>query len=368
MAGGKHNDDRFDAMLHRQMGAGRQTRRDCPDSAVLAAYHDRSLPRFERTRIDDHLGGCALCRAELVALVAAEDATPEAASGTERIRRGALGRWILSPWTAAAVAGAVVVVIAVGMGTGRFQFGAPPEPAPSNRKAKIEPRQLRPELAASAANRSQASATQRFQIPRKKSAKAPSAREMTMERTPAVNVAPSTTGSAPSTATGAAAQGAAGAGTAAIGSPGAAAELASRAPIPPSEASSLQKAAPSTAQPAWVRATVASPDGSVRWLIGKGGRVERIAAGAPPRMLHSGVGTELLAGSAPSRAVCWIVGRDGTVIRTSDGGDHWMPTTPPTGSNLVSVIARNSSSATVITADSHRYSTVDGGRTWHKQR
>jgi len=85
-------------------------------------------------------------------------------------------------------------------------------------------------------------------------------------------------------------------------------------------------------------------------------------------MLHSGVGTELLAGSAPSRAVCWIVGRDGTVIRTSDGGDHWMPTTPPTGSNLVSVIARNSSSATVITADSHRYSTVDGGRTWHKQR
>lgn len=125
-------------------------------------------------------------------------------------------------------------------------------------------------------------------------------------------------------------------------------------------------AAPSlTPNGRWVRAIAATPDGKVRWEVGTGGRVERLEANARVQWMPSGIGTDLLAASAPSSAVCWIAGRDGVVIRTTDGGAHWKQIRPPTTIDLTSIVARNGSESAVVTADGRRYATADGGQTWH---
>ena len=80
-------------------------------------------------------------------------------------------------------------------------------------------------------------------------------------------------------------------------------------------------------------ANVSSPGGSVTWIAGKDGAVQRRDADGATRMQHSGVSTDLIAGSAPSATVCWIVGRSGTIIRTTDG-EHWELITAPTVENL----------------------------------
>ena len=127
----------------------------------------------------------------------------------------------------------------------------------------------------------------------------------------------------------------------------------------------IARASPLASHEQWVRAIAATPDGKVRWEVGSGGRVERLEANARAQWMPSGIGTDLLAASAPSGAVCWIAGRDGLAIRTTDGGAHWEQIRPPATIDLTSIVARNGSEAAVVTADGHRYATADGGRTWH---
>jgi photosystem II stability/assembly factor-like uncharacterized protein len=52
------------------------------------------------------------------------------------------------------------------------------------------------------------------------------------------------------------------------------------------------------------------------------------------------------------------------VLRTTDGGVHWLQVRPPTSTDLLSVSAADASDATVTAAAGQRFSTIDGGRTW----
>jgi photosystem II stability/assembly factor-like uncharacterized protein len=112
--------------------------------------------------------------------------------------------------------------------------------------------------------------------------------------------------------------------------------------------------------------TIPAPDRSVTWIVGKNGLVQRRDADGATRTQHSGVSTDLVAGSAPSATVCWIVGRSGTVIRTTDG-EHWALITAPSADNLTGVSASSARDATVTTVGGRSFATSDGGASWHPQ-
>jgi hypothetical protein len=112
--------------------------------------------------------------------------------------------------------------------------------------------------------------------------------------------------------------------------------------------------------------TVAAPDSTAFWNIGPAGIIERSADRDATRTIQvSGVVTDLTAGSAPSDKVCWIVGRSGTVLRTTDGGQHWLKVPSPTGDDLASVFAVDAEQATIGAAVTKKtYKTTDAGQTW----
>jgi hypothetical protein len=115
---------------------------------------------------------------------------------------------------------------------------------------------------------------------------------------------------------------------------------------------------------------ISPPDQSVTWIAGKNGVVRqwrRYDAGTALQFQHSGVTTDLVAGAAPSAKVCWIVGRSGTIIRTTDGGEHWTLITPPAMENLATVSASSASDAAITTAGGRKFATFDGGMSWHPQ-
>ena len=379
-------------MLRQGVGAGADARHGCPDSARIAAYHEGALRRAERIRLDDHLAGCAQCRMEAIALANARDSTAQDEYAHDGTFGAAVRRRLFSPWLAAAVAGAVAVMVAIGLNAERFQFGAPSAPSIENKLVAPGPSvPLAAQAAAPAAPPLRRLAVQKPPSQLKRSAVASSApirralsesaERLTARAAPAAaantpiaenvpqwqrpSLAPSIAAPAGTRPAAGTTMAGAGAGTAAIGASASGFAAASAAmPQNLATAQSYPEAAARAAAPAWIITSFASPHGSARWLAGLGGRVERVAPGAPPKILQSGVSQDLIAGSAPNDAVCWIVGRGGVVIRTSDGGKRWMTATAPSDADLVFVDARSASVATVMTVDSRRYITADGGRTW----
>ena len=115
------------------------------------------------------------------------------------------------------------------------------------------------------------------------------------------------------------------------------------------------------------QAQVSSADHAVTWIVGRNGTVQRRDANGAIRTQHSGVTTDLVAGSAASPNVCWIVGRSGTIIRTTDGGEHWTLITPPAAENFAAVSASSANDATITTASGRRFATSDGGMSWRPQ-
>jgi photosystem II stability/assembly factor-like uncharacterized protein len=111
---------------------------------------------------------------------------------------------------------------------------------------------------------------------------------------------------------------------------------------------------------------ILAPEGKVRWRLLPAGRVEwSVDNGITWIPQNTGVKAELLAGSAPSEAVCWIVGRGGTILRTTDGGGHWNQLVSPMGGDVAGVQAVDAMRATIFDANkSARFVTHDGGATW----
>ena len=78
---------------------------------------------------------------------------------------------------------------------------------------------------------------------------------------------------------------------------------------------------------------------------------------------------ELIAGSAPSNAVCWIIGRGGTILKTSDGGVHWSKVAWANPGEITGVQAFDAMHAVVYGGTEvmpSRFATNDGGATWFR--
>jgi photosystem II stability/assembly factor-like uncharacterized protein len=72
----------------------------------------------------------------------------------------------------------------------------------------------------------------------------------------------------------------------------------------------------------------------------------------------------LLAGSAPSDQICWVVGRGGTILRTTDGGNHWLKVSAPTADDITTVFGVDAQQATITTTKNNSYKTTTGGTSW----
>jgi hypothetical protein len=92
-----------------------------------------------------------------------------------------------------------------------------------------------------------------------------------------------------------------------------------------------------------------SEDGGVNWL---GQRLDPAA--------------DLVAGSAPDTDVCWLVGRSGAIFLTQDG-KSWRKISSPVSKDLVAVEAKSAASAAITAKDGQKWSTDDGGKTWHTE-
>lgn len=74
--------------------------------------------------------------------------------------------------------------------------------------------------------------------------------------------------------------------------------------------------------------------------------------------------------SAVNQRVAWLAGTEGTVLRTVDGGQHWLDVSPPGASalqfrDIEAWDARRAVALTIGTGtDARVYRTSDGGRSW----
>ena len=111
---------------------------------------------------------------------------------------------------------------------------------------------------------------------------------------------------------------------------------------------------------------ILTPGGTVLWRLRPSGKIERSAdRGINWTPQNSGTKLELLAGSAPSDAVCWLAGRAGTILRTTDGGGHWSKVVSPITGDVGGIRAEDAQHATIFGAGNNtRFATSDGGATW----
>ncbi len=334
--------EQFEAMLRREVaGAAPPEPADCPGPQLLAAWYDRSVSPAERARVDSHLLGCARCQSAMALIARAEDA----ARASENVEAPGPWRWIArvltsAPGAAASVAAIAIIVVLV------VRNAEQPNPQPMTlaMRAPIEqPAAALPPIPAAAP-------------PFNEAAPRAQARSPLAESAPVVAAA-----TAPASA-GAGAAGVGAVGAAAGASNFAAPEARSRVASKLGSALMASGSAPA-AQVSNPLIEIYSPDGSVIWNIGRNGIIVNMRNGVA-QVQRSGVATELLAGSATSNNICWVVGRSGTVLRTVDGGRHWMRAAAPSTQDLVSVDARGAVSASVTAANGDRFSTHDEGVSW----
>jgi hypothetical protein len=110
---------------------------------------------------------------------------------------------------------------------------------------------------------------------------------------------------------------------------------------------------------------VTPADHSAYWSLQNYGMIYRTADHKTWTLQPTGVQTDLLAGTAPSGAVCWAVGRKGTILLTTDGM-HWEQVKSPTTSDVVGITAASKDVVTIFTLGGAKYSTFDGGSNWEQ--
>jgi len=107
----------------------------------------------------------------------------------------------------------------------------------------------------------------------------------------------------------------------------------------------------------------AQPRFTPKWRVGAGGSIQRADEAGGWVRVPSGVSDDLFditfAGAAG-----WAVGQEGTVLRSTDGGNTWSRVSPPTSEDLIRVSAQSDQQARVISRSGQSFTTTDGGRTW----
>lgn len=100
-----------------------------------------------------------------------------------------------------------------------------------------------------------------------------------------------------------------------------------------------------------------------KWRVGRRGTIQRADEAGGWVNVPSGVEADLFditfAGSAG-----WAVGYEGTVLRSTDGGNTWRKVSAPTNQDLVRVSAQSAQQARVVSRSGEFFSTTDGGRSW----
>ena len=125
---------------------------------------------------------------------------------------------------------------------------------------------------------------------------------------------------------------------------------------------SVEKAKP--AEEGYTETVISTPDSDVFYRIAGGGFVEISEdSGATWQRQLLNPSAEFSAGSAPEPRICWLVGRSGIVFLTEDG-KSWRKLPSPTSEDLVVVVAKSASNATVTANDNQRWSTDDAGENW----
>jgi hypothetical protein len=126
---------------------------------------------------------------------------------------------------------------------------------------------------------------------------------------------------------------------------------------------SAAKAKP--AEEGYTETVISTPDSDVFYRIAGGGFVEISEdGGATWQRQLLNPSAEFTAGSAPEPRICWLVGRSGIVFVTEDG-KSWRKLPSPTSEDLVVVLAKSASNATVTANDNRKWSTDDAGKNWH---
>lgn len=374
----------------------------CPDAELLAAYAEQGLAEDERERLDSHFAACGRCQKVLAVLAVSGDeplteqevhrfgelaAAAPAAAAPAKARPHAWPslfpeRWFW--WLAPALSATAAVVLWIALrpispgGTEAVQTAADYSAArPAEQEADSVIARANVPPPAAQAEEPRAKAAEGVGSGLEAETQRDSARNEQSSRQAqalgGVTVAGGRDNSAPSAPATRADEV-----LSAREAPAAAAPAAAPAPPVPGQESAAEArgagAVARASQPqsralamdAIERVVFASPEGSVRWRLGAGGRIERSTdQGRTWRGQPSGVTTDLVAGAAASNEVAWVTGHAGVILRTTDGA-QWQRVTPPQGAALdwVGVEARDAQRATVISADGRRFSTEDGGRTW----
>lgn len=104
------------------------------------------------------------------------------------------------------------------------------------------------------------------------------------------------------------------------------------------------------------------------------GSVQRADSSIEWRPQTSGVTARLRGVSAVSSRVAWASGANGTLLRTIDGGEHWVLLPPPAGAEKLDFRDIDATSERVASAlsigsgeTSRIYKTTDGGAHWQLQ-
>ncbi len=327
----------------------------CLDAETVAAWLDDGLAPFARQQAEAHVSTCARCQA-LVSSVVTLETTDAAVAGPVPSRWRAWLNWMVPLGAVATAALALAVWLNV-----------PARPVPRVDEARQARRESAPD-AASAPQSANAPAepapAPRAALPRQPRPSPDGARKATAESESVAGRANGRLASAPPASAGASAKRAASADEAAANA--AANVLAPDAPAPVSAAQDAV-----SVQAFAARETpgfdVMSPDPQVRWRLSGRVALRSTDRGATWTPVVADVAGRLLAGSAPSAAVCWLVGERGLVLRSVDGVTFGRLTAPDTV-DLTAVMATSAANAAVNAADGRRFATSNGGTTWELMR
>ncbi len=317
----------------------------CLDAETVAAWLDEGLAPSARQQAEVHVSTCARCQA-LVSAVVTMQAADAAATEPVPSRWRAWANWMV-PLGAVATAGLALAV----------WLNIPAQPVPRAGPAPQARLESVPDTVSSTQSAdapAEAAPVPAPEVPLQPRPSSDVARKANAARTEAVVPAPAAppldAASAPA------------AGRARLATP--AVTVASAPVAAAQDALSAQAFA---AREAVGLVEVTSPDAQVRWRLAGRAVLRSADRGATWTPVVSAQTARLLAGVAPSAAVCWLVGEAGLVLRSVDGVT-FVRVTAPAAVDLTAVTATSAANAAVTAADGRRFTTSDGGTTWELTR
>jgi len=100
-------------------------------------------------------------------------------------------------------------------------------------------------------------------------------------------------------------------------------------------------------------------------LVGQNGSIARTSDGGENwRNVDSGVQADLWSAHFPNPSTGWIVGEGGTILVTHDAGATWLPQRSGIAGSLVSVHFTDTDTGWAVASDGRIISTSNGGETW----